>query len=492
MWFCIIDPSCSSFYNDRHPHLIFRSPGAFTMNNPPDGLPLPQRYWAILTVCLGVTLAVLDGAIANVALPTIAQDLHASPSASIWIVNAYQLAITISLLALSSLGEIVGYRRIYQTGLAVFTVTSLLCALSGSLLTLTLARVLQGFGAAGLMSVNTALIRSIYPKDRLGRGIGINAFIVALASALGPTIASAILAVTNWQWLFAINVPIGVAAWLIAMRALPANPYRATHRFDRQSAVLNAFTFGLLMFGIDGLGHGEGAGWAAVMLVAALVVGVVFVRRQLRLTVPLLPLDLLRIPMFTLSICTSICSFSAQMLAMVALPFYLQRTLGLSAVETGMLMTPWPLAIMVVGPIAGRLTEKHSPGLLGAGGLLLFGSGLALLAWLPHHPSHQDIVWRMALCGMGFGFFQSPNNFAILSSAPPHRTGGASGMLSTARLLGQTTGATLVALLLGLFPEQGTTVSLLLGAGCSLLAAAVSGLRVVQWDSARLMPPRGV
>src|ERR1700723_1134691 len=160
-----------------------------------DGLPKPERNWAILTIALGLILAVVDGAIANVALPTIATDLDASPAFSIWIVNGYQLAITISLLPLASLGEIIGYRRVYIVGLALFTLASLFCVLANTLTLLTIARILQGFGAAGIMSVNMALVRHIYPRAMLGRGIGINAMVVAVSAAVGPTIAAGILAV---------------------------------------------------------------------------------------------------------------------------------------------------------------------------------------------------------------------------------------------------------------------------------------------------------
>lgn len=195
--------------------------------NADSGLPFPQRYWAIVCVALGITLAVLDGAIANVALPTIARDLRASDAASIWIVNAYQLAVTISLLPLASLGDRIGYRRVYIAGLMLFTAASLGCALSGTLPALATLRVIQGFGAAGIMSVNTALVRMIYPSSQLGRGVAINAMVVALSSAVGPTVASAVLAVAPWPWLFAINVPIGVAAVCGSLRALPANPAAA-------------------------------------------------------------------------------------------------------------------------------------------------------------------------------------------------------------------------------------------------------------------------
>src|ERR1700691_3000929 len=182
------------------------------MKHHPDGLPQPERGWAILTIAIGLIMSVMDGAIANVALPTIARDLNASPAFSIWIVNGYQLAITISLLPLASLGEIIGYRRVYLAGLLLFTLASLFCAVSRTLVLLTVARIMQGFGAAGIMSVNAALVRFTYPRAQLGRGIGINALVVAISAAVGPTVAAAILAVGTWPWLFAINIPIGIAA----------------------------------------------------------------------------------------------------------------------------------------------------------------------------------------------------------------------------------------------------------------------------------------
>ncbi|EPG6260176.1 TPA: MFS transporter [Klebsiella aerogenes] len=446
-----------------------------------DGLPVPQRYGAILTIVLGLTMAVLDGAIANVALPTIATDLNASPASSIWIVNAYQIAIVIALLPLSFLGDMVGYRRIYKIGLVVFTITSLICALSRSLEMLTLARVAQGLGGAALMSVNTALIRLIYPKRQLGRGMGINSFVVAVSSAAGPTIAAAILSLASWQWLFLINVPLGIISIFLAMRFLPPNSSASKiTRFDLPSAMMNALTFGLLITALGGFAQGQSGYLVLAEVIAMLIIGFFFVRRQLRMPVPLLPVDLLRIPIFSLSICTSICSFCAQMLAMVSLPFFLQTVIGRNEVETGLLLTPWPLATMVMAPLAGYLIEKVHAGLLGAMGLLIMACGLFGLALLPSSPSDLDIIWRMALCGAGFGLFQSPNNHTIVSSAPGHRSGGASGMLGTARLLGQSSGAALVALLFNLAGNSGTHTALLLAGSLAVIAAAISGLRVTQ------------
>jgi DHA2 family multidrug resistance protein-like MFS transporter len=448
---------------------------------PNDGLPVPQRYGAILAIALGITVSVLDGAIANVALPTIAKDLNASPASSIWVVNAYQLAVTISLLSLASLGDIFGYRRIYQTGLLVFSITSLFCALSDSLTTLTIARILQGFGAAAIMSVNTALIRIIYPQRFLGRGMGINALIVAVSSAAGPTVAAGILSIASWQWLFAINLPIGIAALALGLKFLPANSNKSQgQRFDFTSSLMNALTFGLLITAISGFAQGQNRLLVLAEVVAMLIIGWFFVRRQLSRPFPLLPVDLLRIPIFAMSLGTSLCSFSAQMLAFVSLPFFLQNTLGLDSVSTGLLLTPWPLATMVMAPISGRLVERFHPGMLGGIGLIVLSFGLYSLSLLPHDPSNLNIVWRMFICGAGFGLFQSPNNHTIITSAPRNRSGGASGLLGTARLLGQTTGAALVALMFNLFPDHGTHASLILAGTLAGGGALVSFMRMTQ------------
>ena len=442
-----------------------------------DGLPVPQRYWAVFASALAVLMAVLDGAIANVALPSIAVELHTSAASSIWIINAYQLAVTISLLPIASLGEILGYQRVYKYGLALFTVASLLCALSDTLLTLTLARVVQGFGAAGILSINTALVRTIYPRVHLGRGIGFNAMIVAFSSAAGPTIAAGILSTATWPWLFAVNVPIGVLALIVAAFSLPIVA-PANRRFDWTSAVLNALTFGLLVIGIDGVAHSESILAIGAELLGALGFGTVLVLRQLSVPAPLLPLDLLRIPLFALSAITSACSFTAFTLAYVAMPFYFQTVLHRGAVFTGLLMTPWPLAVMLVAPISGRLADRYPVGVLSSIGLAVLTLGLLSLALVPADPSNADIVWRMALSGAGFALFQSPNNRAMVTSAPKSRSGAAAGLLSTCRLLGQTMGAALVALIFTLRPQDGTHAAVELAVAVAVFATLVSSTRL--------------
>ena len=422
-------------------------------------------------------MAVIDGSIANVALPTIAGSLNASPAFSIWIVNGYQLAITISLLPLASLGEIIGYRRVYLAGLVLFTVASLCCALSHTLLLLTLARILQGFGAAGILSVNAALVRFTYPRAQLGRGIGVNALVVATSAAVGPTVAAAILAVGTWPYLFAINIPLGILTLALGWRMLP-HTTRGAHSFDWQSAGLSAITFGLGIAAVDSVGHGETLFVCVAEFAIAAVAGFLLVVRQTHMASPLLPLDLLRIPIFALSIATSIASFCGQMLAFVSIPFYLETKYGYSAVQMGLLITPWPIAVACAAPIAGRLVERYPAGLLGGIGLLLFAIGLGSLALMPADPTSIEVIWRMALSGAGFGLFQTPNNRTMIAAAPRERSGGASGMLGTARLLGQTTGAALVALFLARYPSDGTQVSLFVGVGFALVGATLSVLRL--------------
>jgi DHA2 family multidrug resistance protein-like MFS transporter len=441
-----------------------------------DGLPTPRRYWSMLAIWLAISMAVLDASIANVALPAIARDLHAAAAESIWVINAYQLAIVVALLPLAALGEIVEYRRIFQAGLVLFVLASIGCSFAHTLPELTLARAAQGFGAAGVMSVNGALVRFTYPHGQLGRGVGLNALVVSVASVLGPSVASAILAVGPWQWLFAVNVPIGVAAWFLGRAALPESP-RQDRKLDWIAAGLNVATFGLIVAGVDVFTRGGGSWIGLAVAAAGIGCGVALVRRSLSQPRPLAPVDLMRSWRFSLTVLTSVASFAAQMLAFVALPFYFQATLHRTQVETGLLITPWPLAVGVAAPIAGRLADRFSASILAGIGLAGLAVGLIAMATMPADVSGFGIGWRMAVCGLGFGFFQAPNNRTMLSSAPMERSGAAGGMLATARLTGQTIGATLTAILFRM-SGHGAVSALALGAAFAAAASVISFSRL--------------
>jgi DHA2 family multidrug resistance protein-like MFS transporter len=444
---------------------------------PIDGLPAERRRWAVAAIFIAVAMASLDTAIANVALPAIAADLHVSPADAIWVVNVYQIALVATLLPLGALGEIVGHERIYLGGLLLFTLASLACACAWSLPSLLIGRALQGLGAGGIMSVNSALVRFVYPSRLLGRGFGHNALVVATAFTLGPTIASGILAIGHWPWLFAINIPFGLLTLLIGLKTLPPTP-RAVHAFDFPGALLATGCLGLFILGIGSAAHKASPALVAIDLIAAILLGWLLTRRHADHPAPMLPIDLFRRPVFALSAATAICSFAVQGLAFVSLPFYFEDILLRTPVETGFFMTPWPLVVAIMAPIGGRLSDRYPVGILGGIGLALLGVGMVLLALLPASPGVANIVWRMAICGIGFGFFQTPNIKALMSSAPSGRSGGASSIVATARLTGQSTGAALAALCFSLAGREGATLALALGAGFAAVGSVMSFLRM--------------
>lgn len=441
------------------------------------GIPEAERLGAMVAVMLAVCMSSLDTAIANTALPTIAVAIGASESASIWVISAYQLAMVAALLPAAAMGDVFGHRRVYVVGLIVFVLSSLACGLAPSLPVLVGARILQGLGAAGIMGVNGALVRFIYPSHALGRGLGTNALVVGLSFAAGPTLASLILVYGSWHWLFLVNVPVGIVALVLGLRGLPATQ-RSGHRFEWRAGLLCAGFLSFLVLGLSEAAHYESPlRWGAELLIAAVCL-LLLLYRQAGHPAPILAVDLLRRPIFALSAATAVCAFATQALAFVSLPFMLQQVLGYTQVETGFLITPWPVVVAIMAPIAGRLSDHYPAGILGGVGLAILAVGMLLLAVMPANPAVWDIGWRMAVCGAGFGFFQSPNLRAIISAAPPGRAGGASGMVGTVRLLGQSSGAALVATCLHLAGIGGTQGALWLGVICAALASLASFARL--------------
>ena len=413
----------------------------------PPGMP---RALAIATVTIGLSMAVLSNSMTNLALPYIAHDLGISAEDSIWIVNAAQIAQMVMLLPIAALADIVGYRHVYRFGLALFCVASIACVLSPSLPWLIAARAFQGLGAASLMGVQPALVRAIYPRNMLGRGLGFNTTVMATALAAGPSLGAAILTVASWPFLFAVYIPLGIVSFILGERYLPRTVH-IRRPFDILSAIMSGCTFGILIFGIDGVAHGHSWKIIAAEFAASALLGTLFVWRQTRLVHPMMPVDIFKRPIFSLSLAASTCTFTAQGLAFVGLPFFFHTVLGRSATDTGILLTAWPVALATIAPIAGRLADRYHAGILGAIGLTSMTTGLILTALLPADPSAINVMWRLFLCGAGFGMFTSPNNRLMMNAVPRERSGSAGGIIATSRTLGQTMGAALVALMFGLF-----------------------------------------
>ncbi len=454
----------------------------------PTGLAPPRLYLALATVMMGVALSVMDGTAIAFVLPAVAREFGASASSTVWVVNGFQMAALVALLPLAHLGDRVGFRRVHLTGAAVLGLASVVAVFADSLPVLIAARVAQGLGAAGTMAVNTALVRLIWPPSRLGRGIALNSILVGVASVSGPMLAAALLSVGSWRWLLALNVPVCLLIVLLGRRALPVNPTSGDSPLPSGlDVVLNAALFILLFLAADrfgasvkaSAGRGDDLVLGLALMAGCLAVGAVHVRRQLRQAVPLLPLDLLRLPVFRLSMMASVGGFSAQTLAQVALPFLLIDAWRASAGEAGLLMSCWPVTTIAGAYLAGRLIGRVHNGWLGAAGLLALALGLGLLAVAAFTPG-SALAAPLALCGLGFGLFQSPNNHTIITSAPSARSGAASGMLGTARLTGQTLGATLAAVVFALHPAgdaSGPGLGLAVASALAVLAALASALR---------------
>jgi len=415
-----------------------------------DGLPPAQRRRAYIALAAATMMSVLDGTIANVALPTIGRDMHVTPAMTIWIVNGFQVALTAALFTWSSIAQAQGLARTWRYGVAIFTVGSLCCALAHTLPLLVASRVLQGIGAAAILAITSALIRTVFPRDQLGRALGINAMVIATSVAAGPTIGGAILAVAPWPWLFLINVPIGIAVVLATRTILPLVPGHGA-ALHVPSIITSALGFALIVYGIDGFGHGEARPLIALELIAGGCAFGWFLAHQRHLKQPMFAVDLFSRPLFALASLAGIFAYSGTALAVVTLPFLFQVVMGVTPLQSGLLMTSWPLTMGLTANLAGRLSDRYPAAILSTLGLGMLGLGLALYAMLPEHPSAVQIVLHGALCGFGFGLFQSPNSRELMANAPREQTASASAIMAATRVGGQTTGVASAAVIFAAF-----------------------------------------
>lgn len=438
------------------------------------GLSQPRRGLAVAAVLAAMTLVVLDAGMANIALPTLARALDAPPAQTVLIVTAYQLALVMMLFPCAALGERFGSRRVFQSGVGVFLAGSLLCAWAPTLPLLVAARFVQGLGGAAVMALGVALLRFSVPRDRLGAAVGWNALTVAMASATAPTLGALIVARFDWPWLFLVNLPVGVLA-LAASRSLPAIGPTAK-ALDRVSLALNGAVFALFVLGSEALS--KSAGVSLALGAAGLLALVVLLRREKPKQAPLVPIDLLRDPSFRISVIASVCCFIGQAAGMIALPFHLQHGFAQTPLATGLYMSTWPLAVAATSTVAGRLSDRAPTAWLCAVGGGLLAIGLGAIALWPSRNGPGELAGFAALCGVGFGLFQTPNNRNMFMAAPPARSGAAGGLQGTARLTGQTSGAVLMTLLFGLMPlANAPRAGLAIGAAFALAAGAVSVLR---------------
>ena len=436
-----------------------------------DGLPMPRRVLAIVAISFGTALFVLDGAIANVALPTIARELGVTNGVATNVVTIYQLVLVMGLLPFSNMGDRIGHRRLYQIGQAIFLLATTAIFFVGSFPALLLARAGQAIGAGMALSVAAAMLREIYPAKSLGSGMGINSVIVATSYAIAPTLGGFIVEHFDWRWVFVAAAPLAVLSLVIG-RSLP-EPVAHERSPERLSGLWSALTALLLIGGLQLATHGETtlAGIVAVALGA--LSAVYLVRRERARSNPVVPVDLLANPVLGLSALAAVAAFLASSSLMVALPFRFEQVYGYAPAEVGLLLLPFPLTMLFVAPAAGWLSDRVAATKLGVAGMAIAIVALLLLAFLPEAPGPTAIGWRLSLAALGFGLFFAPNSRLIIGRAPKERSAAAGGMLSTSRLMGQTLGAALVGLLLAMGAGLGE-VPMLAACGFAVLAALCS------------------
>lgn len=412
------------------------------------GFEAPRRYLAAAAILIGVVMAALDSSIVNISLPSIAEALRVDSASVIWVTNAYQVASAATMLICASLGSRIGERRFYTAGMVLFTLASLGCSLSPTFGMLVAMRILQGVSYAVMISVGLGLYRVIFPPHTLGTILGLNALAFAVGTAIGPALGGLIISYLDWPWLFYINLPLGALAIVFSLISLGVDTEKEKG-FDWGGAVTSAVALGLMVIAVDQIGRWDSrilmlCGVASVLLLA------IFVSVQTRSKSPLLPLDIFRSRRYTFAVISSVSMFVAQGMALVGLPFVLQHAYHYSLLESAFIFTPWPVAVAICAPVAGRLSNRLNPTQISTAGVVIFSLGLGSLALLPQAATVNDFLWRVAVCGIGYGLFLPPNNKEMFSNVAPNRTVTASGVLSTARTAGQSIGAALVAMVIAL------------------------------------------
>ena len=438
-----------------------------------DGLPVPRRYWAVAVMMLGITITVFDSSMSNVALPAISAALGIPPSQSVWVVLAYSLTVVGCLLPLSAVAERVGFRRLYGIGMAVFLVCSVTAALSSSMTQLVISRVGQGLGSAMLMCLFGGILRNTYPLSRLAAGISLNAFMVGITAVIGPTLGAMLLQWFSWQAIFLVNIPLGLITYL-GLRHLPDIPSRAG-RFDWTASALSAAVFALALYGLETLGRAPGQ--ALICLLVATLIAWILLRRSWGQPAPIVPVDLLRIRSIGYSVAASAFFFAAQMAAFVSLPFYFKAVYGASYAQVGLYLGAWAIGGAVMAPPSAYMSARFPVAILCALGSIAMISGLIGILVMPVDVGQPGLLACMFLAGIGFGFFQTPNNRAMLGGIPRHRSGAAGGMQATTRVFGQGVGTAFVGVAFQLGSAHGPVGGVLVAIACASIALAVNVVR---------------
>ena len=421
-----------------------------------------SRWTILFVVVLATFMATLDSSIVNVALPVMTDSMHVTTASISWVVSAYLIAISAAILVFGKLGDIFGQTKVFQFGLIIFTIGSFLCGVTYSFGWLILARVVQAIGAAGTMANSQGIITRTFPENERGRALGINGAFVALGSLVGPALGGFIISVASWEYLFWINVPIGIVVFLLGAKVYPKNERQEKVKIDVPGAMLFVVAIVPLFIALE---QSVTLGFGYITVIACLAVSAVgfilFYQVERRGKTPLLPMDVFKNKWFTVSLFCAFISFIAISFSNIIMPFYLQDLLKMSPAFSGLFLSIFPLVLGITAPISGYLSDRIGSEFLTLLGLILTALGLFLVSTLDKNPSYVLMGVFIAMIGGGNGLFQSPNNSLVMSSLPKKDLGIGGSLNALVRNIGLVAGITFATMILygGMSSRIGYTVN---------------------------------
>ena len=400
------------------------------------------RWGVLLAIGLGTFMSALDGSVVNIILPVVRQQFSASVAAVEWVVTIYLLVISGLLLSVGRLGDLRGHRSVYAAGFLVFLLGSALCGLSPSVGFLIGARGLQAIGAAMLMANAPAILTKSFPAEMRGRALGLQATMTYLGLTVGPSIGGWLATALGWRWVFYINLPVGLAALMLALHFVPRDSGNAARQaFDLRGAV--TFALGLVAL-LLALNQGHDWGWTSPatlgLFAGSVILLLAFLRMERSVPAPMLDLSLFRQRTFSAAAGSALLNYVCVYGLLFLLPFYLLQARGLSTAQAGLLLTAQPLTMALVAPLSGSVSDRIGTRLPSVLGMGLLAVGLWLMSGLTADTPSLAFVSKLAVAGLGIGIFVSPNNSALMGAAPSHRQGIAAGILALARNVGMVIG----------------------------------------------------
>jgi EmrB/QacA subfamily drug resistance transporter len=395
----------------------------------------------LFSVMLGSIMGPLDGSIVNTVLPSLTNVFHTDIGIVQWVPSIYLLTISCLILLFGRLGDMVGYKKIFLIGIAAFIVTSSLCGMSQSIWVLIVFRAFQGLAASIMMSVGYAIITAAFPPNERGKALGIYAVGIAVGLAAGPTLGGVITQHLNWRFIFYVNVPIGIAALILALRAIPVSIRKPGQHLDLPGS-LTAFIFlmSILMYADRGVPWGWTSAREIALLVIAFIFGVAFMMVERKSVQPMLNLKLFENRMFAFASFSQLLNFMANYTVIFLTPFYLTFVLRFDIEKVGWVMAASPIATLCIAPLSGAVSDRVGTRGLAFLGMCVATLALYLLSDLKSSSGSFDIMWRLSVFGLGTGIFSSPNNSTVMGNVSREQLGVASGILAAMRNIGMALG----------------------------------------------------